>query len=203
RRVLFRSQWSHPTGFGASHTWLINNSLTNRFSYGLTRLAFSNEGEIQANNISFRDIYQNNSFARAFSRVNPTHNITNDMTWIKGNHTVQFGTNIRLIKNKRINWAGNFDTAVANFGFYSGGGSSVTPIVNRYSQATWGTNVDDAWIRSAQSSLVALLGRLNQYTARQNYDINGNRISGVPTEREFATEEYDFYVQDSWKVRPS
>src|SRR5690606_1468195 len=73
----------------------------------------------------------------------------------------------------------------------------------RYSQATWGTNVDDAWIRSAQSSLVALLGRLNQYTARQNYDINGNRISGVPTEREFATEEYDFYVQDSWKVRPS
>ncbi|HSI87436.1 MAG TPA: TonB-dependent receptor, partial [Pyrinomonadaceae bacterium] len=197
------TQWSHPIGLGVNYTWLINSSLTNRFSYGLTRLAFSNEGEIQENAITFRDIYQSNSYARAFSRVNPTHNFANDMTWIKGNHTVQFGTNIRLIRNKRVNWGAAFDTAVANFGFYSGGGSSVTAIVNRYTQATWGTNVDDAWIRSAQSSLVALLGRLNQYTARQNYDIDGNRISGTPTEREFATEEYDFYVQDSWKVRPS
>lgn len=196
------TQWSHPLGVAASHTWLISNRLTNRFSYGLTRLAFSNEGEIQANAITFRDIFTPNTYARAFSRVNPTHNFANDLTWNYGDHTLQFGTNIRLIRNKRISAAGNFHSAVANFGFYSGGGSSVTAIVNRYSQANWGTNVGGAWIRSAQSSLVALLGRLNQYTARQNYDLDGNPVN-TPSEREYATEEYDFYAQDSWKIRPS
>ncbi len=196
-------QWSHPLGGAVSHTWLISNSLTNRFTYGLTRLAFSNAGDTEENAITFRDIFSPYNYQRTFSRVNPTHNFANDMTWLKGNHTIQFGTNIRLIRNKRVNWAAAYDSAVANFGFYPGGGSSVTAIVNQYSQAQWGTNVGSAWIRSAQSSLVALLGRLNQYTARFNYDIDGNPIPNTPTEREFATEEYDFYVQDSWKVRPS
>ncbi len=196
-------QWSHPLRVGGSHTWLINNSLTNRFSYGMTRLAFSNQGDSSENAITFRDIFSPFNYSRTFSRVNPTHNFTNDVTWIKGNHTVQFGTNIRLIRNKRVNWGAAYDSAVANFGFYTGGGSSITAIWDNYLQNTYGTSVDPAWIRSAQSSLVALVGRLNQYTARFNFDASGNPVANEPTIREFATEEYDFYVQDSWKVRPS
>lgn len=196
-------QWSHPTGLALSHTWLINNSLTNKFSYGLTRLAYSDQGDSTVNAITFRDVFSEANFTRAFSRVNPTQNFANDMTWIKGNHTVQFGTNIRVIRNKRENWAAAYDSAVTNFGFYPSSGASVTNIVNRYTQATYGTSVDPAWVRSAQSPLVALLGRLNQYTARFNYDLSGNQIVGQPTLREFATEEYDFYVQDSWKISQS
>src|SRR5690606_23120005 len=44
-------QWSHPLRVGGSYTWLINNSLTNRFSYGMTRLAFSNQGDSAENAI--------------------------------------------------------------------------------------------------------------------------------------------------------
>ncbi len=197
------NQWSHPLGLALSHTWLISNNLTNKFSYGLTRLAFSNQGDSTVNAITFRDVFSEYNFARAFSRVNPTHNFANDMTWIKGDHTVQFGTNIRLVKNKRESWGAAYDSAVTNFGFYPQSGGSVTAIVNRYLSATYGTSVDSAWTRSAQSPLVAMLGRLNQYTARFNYDIDGNQVNGQPTLREFATEEYDFYVQDSWKIHSS
>lgn len=196
-------RWSHPVGIGASHTWLVKNNLTNKFTYGLTRLAFSDQGDSSENAITFRDIFSPVNFSRTFSRVNPTHNFANDTTWTKGNHTLQFGTNIRVIRNKRENFAAAFDSATTNFGFYFTGGSSVTDIIDEYLQTTFQTRVDDAWLRSAQSPFLALTGRLNQYTARFNFDANGNPVANSPTLREFATEEYDFYVQDSWRIRPS
>ncbi len=196
-------QWSHPLGIAASHTWLISSSITNRFSYGLTRLAFSNQGDSGENAITFRDVFSPVNFSRTFSRVNPTHNFADDITWVKGSHTMQFGTNIRIVRNKRTNWTAAYDSAVTNFGFYDNGGALVTDIVDTYLQSTYGTRVSSAWLRSAQSPLVALLGRLNQYTARFNFDAAGNPVPNTPTIREFATEEYDFYFQDSWKIRPN
>ncbi len=197
------STWSHPLGLAASHTWLINNNMTNRFSYGLTRLAYSQSGDANENAITFRNIYTPKNFGYAFSRVNPTHNFANDFTWAKGNHTMLFGTNIRIIRNKRSNLGFAFDAGTTNFGYYTNSGDDLLIPINQYLQGAYGTNVDDAWINSAQSSLVAVLGRLNQYTANFSFDVDGNPQSGVPAVREWATEEYDFYAQDSWKIRPS
>ena len=197
--------WSHPLGMAATHTWLITNSMTNRFSYGLTRLAFSNQGDSSENAITLRDIFTSNLFQRTFSRVNPTQNFTDDFTWIKGNHTLQFGTNIRLIRNERTSLASAFDNGVANFGWYSGSGNVLTNPLNAYLMSNFGPNesVSSGGLRSAQSSLAAVLGRLSQYTANFGFDLEGNPIGGEPTVREFATEEYDYYFQDTWKIRPS
>lgn len=196
-------RWSHPMGLAASHTWLISSNFTNRFNFGITRLAYSNQGDSSENAITFRDVFSPVNFSRTFSRVNPTYNIADDMTWINGNHTVQFGTNIRLVRNKRTSWGSAYDSGVANFGFYEGSGNSLLEPLDQYLTATYGTIVGDQSIRSAQSSLAAVLGRINQYTARFNFDINGNPVANEPTVREFATEEYDFYVQDSWRIRPN
>ena len=195
--------WYHPVGLAASHTWLINSRMTNRFSYGLTRYALSDQGDSSQNAITFRDVFASNLFTRTFSRVNPTTNIGDDFTWIKGNHTWQFGTNIRLIRNKRTSLASAFDNGVTNFGFYQNSGSSLLDPFDIYLFDNFGTLVGDAWLRSAQSSLAAVLGRLNQYTANYSFGLDGKPLGGEPTVREFATEEYDFYVQDSWKVTPS
>lgn len=198
-------RWSHPLGMAASHTWLVNSNLTNRLSYGLTRLAYSNQGDSDQNAITFRDIYTPFNFTRTFSRVNPTTNITDDLTYLSGNHTWQFGTNLRFVRNKRTNLASAFDNGTTNFGFYPQSGGSVTVPINQYLAATYGagTSVGAGNIRSAQSSLVALVGRVNQYTANFIFDASGAPVNGQPTVREFATEEYDFYVQDSWKLRQS
>ncbi|HEX2640165.1 MAG TPA: TonB-dependent receptor, partial [Pyrinomonadaceae bacterium] len=198
-------RWSHPLGLAATHTWLISNSITNRFSYGLTRLAYSNQGDSSQNAITFRDIFTPLNFTRTFSRVNPTSNFTDDLTWVKGSHTLQFGTNIRIIRNKRTSLTSAFDNGTTNFGFYPQSGGSVLTPINQYLAATYGagTAVGAGWLRSAQSSLVALLGRVNQYTANFIFDIAGKPVNGQPTVREWATEEYDFYAQDSWKMRQS
>ena len=202
-------RWSHPMGLAATHTWLVNNNLTNRFSYGLTRLAYSNQGDSGENALLFRNVFQPLAFTNTFSRVNPTHNITDDLTWVKGNHTVQFGTNIRIIRNKRTDLTSAFDLGIANFGFYEASGAVLLDPLEEYLNATFATPTDryrvvnPATESAAQSSLTAVLGRLSQYTANFIFDIDGNPVNGEPTVREWATEEYDFYVQDSWRIRPS
>lgn len=201
------STWSHPTGIALTHTWIVKSNMTNRFSYGLTRLAFSNQGDTDLNSITFRDVFSPFNFFRTFARVNPTHNFTDDFTWIKGNHNLQFGTNIRIIRNKLTNFATAFDTAIANYGFYSGAGASLITPLDEYLQATTGDptrTVSSGSQRAAQGALTAVLGRLSQYTANFNFGLDGKPLpAGAPTVREWATEEYDFYVQDTWRFRPN
>jgi hypothetical protein len=195
--------WSHPIGFLAGYTWVINNNLVNNFKFGLTRDAFSNQGDSTDNAITFRDVFSPSNFARTFSRVTPVYNITDDVSWIKGNHTFQFGGNIRIIRNKRESFGQAFDNGVTNFTFYSGSGSVVTSPVNAYlSTLTPGRQIGAAWTRPVGTALTALFGRLSQYGANFNFDLQGAPLTaGTGIVREFATEEYDLYVQDVWKAR--
>lgn len=196
--------WSHPLGLGASYTWLISSNKTNRFNYGLTRLAFSNQGDSDQNAITFRSVLSPALFSRTFNRVNPTHNFTDDFTWIKGDHTIQLGTNIRIVRNKRSNFGAAYDSGVTNFSFYEGAGNSVLVPVTEYLAANTKTTISSAWTTSLGHALTAVLGRLSQYGGNFNFGLDGNPIKvGEPVVREWATEEYDWYVQDSWKFRPN
>ncbi|MGH9819246.1 MAG: hypothetical protein ACRD43_03675, partial [Pyrinomonadaceae bacterium] len=51
-----------------------------------------------------------------------------------------------------------------------------------------------------QNAATALIGRYSQYSGVFTFDLAGNVVaSGTPTERTFATEEYEPYAQDQWK----
>ncbi|HSR50478.1 MAG TPA: TonB-dependent receptor [Acidobacteriota bacterium] len=187
--------WSHPFGIAAGHTWTIQPSLINTFRYGLTRQAFSQQGDSGENNLGFRSVYFPFDFTRTINRETPTHNITNDMSWIKGAHTLQFGTNIRLINNRRASFANSFDSGVTNLGFYEGAGSVLSDPIDDLAPASE---------RVLQNAIAATLGRLNQYTANFIFGADGSLLpSGSPTERDFATEEYEFYFEDAWQVTPN
>jgi hypothetical protein len=196
------STWNHPLGFAASYTWLINSNKTNRFSYGLTRLAFSNQGDSDQNSITFRNVFSPLAFTRTADRVNPTQNFTDDFTWVKGDHSIQLGTNIRLVRNKRSNYGAAFDTGLTNFSLYQGAGSSVLAPVTQFLASTTGTTISSAWTTNLGHALSAVFGRLSQYSANFNFGLDGQPIAvGQPVVREWATEEYDWYGQDTWKIR--
>lgn len=191
--------WSHPFGFVIGHTWTISNSLVNNFRYGLTREAFTIQGDSSKNEIYFRNVYFPVNDSRTISRKTPVQNIVDDVSWVKGNHVVQFGTNIRIIRNQRTTFANAFDSAYTNPTGYSGSGNSITTAINNYSRIGAGSNTT-----AVRNAAVALLGRLTAYTARFTFDRQGNLLpAGTPSEREFATEEYDAYAQDVWKIKPN
>jgi Carboxypeptidase regulatory-like domain len=192
------NNWYHPTGIAANHTWVLTNNLVNNFRYGLTRLAFTQEGDSAANEIFFRFVFEPLEFDRTLKRITPVHNIVDDLSWTKGSHNFQFGTNIRIIRNDRTSFGNSFDRAFANPSFYDESGAVLSePIVDNF-------DVSGGFVSPIRTVMSALIGRYSQYEGLFNFGRSGDLLplgQGVP--RKFATEEYDGYVQDTWKVSPS
>jgi Carboxypeptidase regulatory-like domain len=190
--------WEHPWGFVAGHTWTINDRWVNNFRYGVTREAFSQQGDSADNQLSFRFVFSPRRFLRTLNRTTPVQNFTDDVSWINGNHSISFGTNIRLISNKRSSFANAFDNGVTNPSFYIGGGGSLSSAVNAFSPIAPGN------ASLVQNAATALIGRLSQYSALFTFDHDGKVLPpGSPADRDFRTREYDVYGQDVWKVKPS
>ena len=189
------SLWDHPYGFVVGHDWAISNNRVNNFRYGLTRQAFSQQGDSSAPDISFRFVFAPLAFVRTLSRITPTHNITDDFTWIKGNHTFQFGGNVRIIRNTRETYASAFDDAITNPSFYQASGRVLDQAVTAA-----GFPVPSGSRTTIQNASAAIIGRLSQYSGNFTFDLNGDVLpAGTPSLRTFATEEYDAYFQDTWK----
>ena len=113
----------------------------------------------------------------------------------KGKHSIQFGFNIRDIENDRVAY-----NNLPNYSFsrntLKGLGGDITADVAAVTGGTLssGTNVTNAFGTA--------LGILNQYGATVNFGVNGNSIPfGTPITRAFSEKEYEFYAQDSFKVR--
>ncbi|MGH9340359.1 MAG: carboxypeptidase regulatory-like domain-containing protein [Acidobacteriota bacterium] len=185
--------WNHPAGVAAVHTWTPASNVVNQFRYGLTRQAFSSQGDSDQNLIFFRFVFEPLDFSRTLSRVTPVHNFVNDLSWVKGKHSLQLGTNIRVIRNQRDSFSNSYDEAVTNPSFYDFSGAVVSDPI---------ADLAPGSVSVYQNAATAVIGRFSQYSGNYNFGADGSLLApGISTAREFATEEYEFYLQDTWRVR--
>ena len=184
--------WNHPKGLALGHSWTATPTFINRFTYGFTRAAFTQGGDSNDNRINFRFIFSPQGFHRSLRRTTPVHNFVDDISWIRGNHTFSLGGNVRLIRNNRVSAGASFDDAVINPSFYNASGAVLT---RGFTDIQSRNDLRDA--------LASVIGRYSQYSANLVYDGDGQlQPVGTPTDRSFATEEYEVYWQDSWRLRP-
>jgi hypothetical protein len=127
----------------------------------------------------------------------------NDTTWSKGQHTIQFGGNWRLITNRRASNAQNFfgaetnpswtsDAAIANTGGILDPGAFGFPSVS----STFESDYDIA--------AIALIGSTPEVNAVFNQDKTGALIpTGDVIRRSFRNNEFELYLQDSWRAKPN
>ncbi len=201
-----QAQWSHPKAFAVGYIRAGTN-LINDFRYGVTRDALSIQGDSSVNAVTFRQTFSDRAYVRTINRVTPVHNFTDNLNWRpSNNHSLDFGTNIRLIRNKRTNFAPAFDNGIANHSFYSGSGSVLSAPINASLPGLLnlpaGTAIRSDWVNNTRIALAQVIGRLSQYSAVFNFGLNGKPLTaGSPAVREFATEEYDTYGQDVWHLR--
>ena len=183
-------------GLGGRYTAVLKPNLINVFNYGYTRLGNASTGvETVIPTFYFSAPI---STSRPQQRIAPTSNVTDDMTWTKGRHTVQYGLNFRFAQNTNLNY-GN----IPNYSFSRNtllglGGDLTTDILN-YLAPTYGS-VSLASATNATNAFGPVLGLLNNYGATYNYTATGTPIPfGSPVGTSFADHEYEGYIQDSFK----
>jgi hypothetical protein len=198
-------------GFTVGYTATIHQNLLNNFRYGYTRQSIGVLGNNDTDPfVFFRGLNDNSTPAnsslavtRSFKYQTPVHNIVDDISWIRGRHTFQFGTNIRFIRNPRENFLSSFSDAFTN-----SSGLDTAGLANSPSPLDPANNgfpaVDEGFNNSYDYPTMALMGILSQLDGVYNYDKQGNLLAAnAPVKRHWAADEYEFYVQDVFKVKPS
>ena len=64
--------------------------------------------------------------------------------------------------------------------------------------------MDPSFNNSYDFPLIALMGVVTEVDATYNYTRTGDQLpQGTPNSRHFGTNEYEFYIQDSWRLKPN
>ena len=155
-----------------------------------TGQAFSQQGDSATPLVNFRFVYQPYTYQRPLNRTTPVWNFTDDMQWTKASHSLQWGANLRFVRNHRDSFANSFDSAIINPSNFDASGSSLNePLTDLSSQTA---------LLDIRSAVAAVLGRVSQYQANAIYGADGKILApGSPATRSLATQEYDFYGQEA------
>ncbi len=185
-------------GLSARLTYVITPNLVNTIDFGYTRLGNATTGTL--NVIPSFGFTTLTPTTRGNTRFAPTPNLTDDLTWTHGRHTLQVGANWHQ--------AQNITAAYNNEPGYSfsrntllGLGNDITADVTNYlSQTTPGAALASS--SNVANAFGAIFGVLNNGSATYNFGINGQVIPfGTPITRNYISNSPEEYVQDTWKVK--
>ena len=197
---------NHSKGIIVQYSSTLRPSLLNSFRYGFIRESIGNLGITNQPQTYLTFGLNLTAYSSSFQR--PTHTFADDLTWIKGHHSLQFGTQISFIREPRQGNSTSFSSADTEPFFLDSAisqnpDSPLNP-VNYCPGSQCLPGVDPSFATSYDWSVTSLLGVISKVDAVYNYGRDANVLAqGVPTQRRFAINSYEFYLQDSWKVRPS
>ena len=194
---------NYNKGIIAGYSAVITSTLVNNFRYGFVRESVGTIGDSNQEWNYLQAFDQGITYSSSFQR--PVHNFTDDVSWIRGRHTLQFGFQFSFLRNPESNQNNSFSIGQANPDWLLNSGlsgpanhSALNPsnVANGYPQ------VDTNFVSNYDYSMTSLLGMITLGDAIYNYDRNGNTLpQGAPVTRRFAEDSYEMYVQDSWKVK--
>jgi hypothetical protein len=202
----------YSKGFAVGYAATLSSTLVNTFRWGYTRQSLGTIGSNDTQEIlEFRTLNNNETgdasdlaFVRSQSFQLPIHNFVDDLSWSKGKHTLQFGTNIAVARQPEASFVNSFSRGVTNASWLnsglagSGKKSSMDPAAFGF------PGVLDDFDQGYDYPLMALLGAVSEVDAQYNFDRSGAALpEGSAVKRRFAQNSYEFYGQDSWKVRPN
>ncbi len=191
-------------GITAGETWTITRNLVNDLRYGYTRQGFDNRGVGSGDYVDFRFLATTTAETRTTITSVPVNNLVDNLTWSKGKHTIQVGANWRLIHQNQGQDATTFQYANSNPLWLStaSGGVSLVP----QPTAVGELQVDGGFSTAYEEALANMLGTIPELENSYNYQVtsatSGSLLpDGAFLNRAFSANEYEWYVQDAWRVR--
>jgi hypothetical protein len=188
-------------GISAGDTWTITPSLINDIRYGYARQGYSSRGIGTGDYVDFTNLTPLEAETRSTVVHVPVNNIVDNLSWTKGGHTIQIGANWRLIHNNRGSDENSYNSASVNPGTMAG---------NAPDPATIGMpSVDAGFTNSYLFAYTYLVGSVTKQTNVYNYQVakggqSGNLLpDGTFINRNYKANEWEGYVQDSWRIKPN
>ncbi len=185
-------------------TSVLTPKLLNNFRWGWIRQGGQTAGDSLQPTAILDDITSITPFTRTTIFIVPVNQLSDTLNWTRGNHTLQFGTDIFLIRNNHLSYADSFSDAQTNVVYLNTAGisepnntSPLNPANNNY------PSVDPGFAPSYDNATAILLGILAEGDGVYNYARNGTALAqGTPIARHYAVNDYEFYGQDVWRIKP-
>jgi hypothetical protein len=200
-------------GSTVGYTAVLRPTLVNNFRWGFTRQSYGNSGNNNTQRfIYFRGLNDNettNNSSLAITRSRnfqvPVHNFVDDVSWIRGRHTFQFGVNVAFIRNPRKSQLDSFSDGFTNASWLDNAALANSGSATDMDPAMFGLPaVDGSFQNSYDYPMIALMGAVTQVDATYNYRKDGSILpQGAPTTRHFGADSFEFYAQDSFRLKPN
>ena len=194
---------NNSKGIIAGYSWTISPTKINTLHYGFIRQGIGDNGVSNQHFAVLRGLDDPTAPTRSTNVVVPVHNVTDDFSWTKGKHTIQFGGSWRFVNNIRLSDAQSFTDAVTNAGFlpatgFAGRGTSYDPGAFAF------PGVDSSFHNSYNFPMTALAGLITEVDATYVRDKTGTTLpEGAFVPRHFRSNEFEPYLQDAWRIKPN
>jgi hypothetical protein len=196
---------NYNKGLIANYSGVISPAIVNSLRYSFVRESVGNFGDSYKDWVYFRGLNDATGYVTRTSLYQrPINSIADDVNWMHGKHNFQFGTVISFVRTPDTSYSSSYQDGIANAswmdtaGFAGRATSPLNPANNGY------PGVDANFSNSYDFPLQALMGIVSQYDAQYNRNKDGSAVAdGAALKRHWAMNNYEFYGQDTWKIKPT
>ena len=184
-------------------TSLINPRLINDFHWGFVRQGVNNAGTSLNPGVYLSGLDDLVPFSRSTTIFVPVNQLSDNINWTRGAHTLEFGTDIFIIRDNHISFANSFSDVQTNAVYLNTGGiagtsSPLDPGNNGYPA------VDSNFGPSYDSAATIVMGIFPEGDGIYNFARNGTTVAqGTAIKRRYAINDYEFFGQDTYHVKPN
>ncbi|HEV8486934.1 MAG TPA: TonB-dependent receptor [Blastocatellia bacterium] len=126
-----------------------------------------------------------------------TRQFIDNASYVTGEHSFQFGGSLQQVRVNPFNFAGRFPSV--GFGFSVAAPASIQLTAANFPGGISATDLANA--NSLRSFLGGVINTVSQ--SFQVKDKTSGFVAGIPEDRNFSLNDYAFYVQDNWRLRPN
>jgi len=188
-------------GMAFGHSWSITPNIANDVRYGYVRQGYSDRGSAVGDFVEFRDLDQPVALTRTTITSVPLNTISDNLSWSKGAHTIQVGGNWRRIVANTASDANSYSYASTSWTWVGGAPPQPDAVLGLPA-------VGSGFSNSYNSAYSNIVGNVPELNLVSNYAVKSPTTAslladGTSINRSFLTNEFEYYIQDQWRVQPN
>jgi hypothetical protein len=188
-------------GIAAGYTFTPTANLVNDLRYAFIRQGYSSIGIGTGDYVVVRFLTQPTAQDRSFIVHVPVNTITDNLSWTKGSHSLTVGGNWRMIEVQTNSTLSSFQRGYTNPSYLSGRDAPDPTTIGLPA-------VDPGYTTSFNYAYATIIGDVAEWDTVGNYVVTSPTTGtlqpdGAFVKRDFKSNEFEYFLQDSWRVRPN